>query len=243
MVSTFYRISGPSLAATIAFFLVLVIDSRVLSAPHDSPGERVAACAALPEGQRLSCYDSIAVSIGHRPNGGGAVVASEPSSSISITGDQPVGDDGGWEISRLPNPLDDTETIVLTLSSDTGRSGFENQPVTLVARCKSNKTELYLNWNTYLGDDSNDVYSDWKYVTLRIGDRQAETQRWGTSTDHEATFAPNWAGNLLKNMLKADYFVAQTTPHSENPVTAEFDIRGLDVALRPLSDACGWSYK
>ncbi len=93
----------------------------------------------------------------------------------------------------------------------------------------------------YLGDDSDSVYGNWKYVTVRIGSQKAVKQRWGVSTDSKATFAPNWAGSLLKSMAKADTFLIQTTPYGESPVTAIFHTAGLQNALVPLAKACGWS--
>lgn len=43
---------------------------------------------------------------------------------------------------------------------------------------------------------------------------------------------------LLKLMLEADQLVVQTTPYNESPVTAVFDIRGLDVVLPELAETC-----
>lgn len=109
------------------------------------------------------------------------------------------------------------------------------------ARCQSNKTEAYINWNDFLGDDSSSVYEEWKYVTIRIGAGDAEEQKWNISTDKRATFAPEWAGSLLKKMASADSFLAQVTPFGESPLTAIFDTRGMSAALMPLAETCGWS--
>jgi type VI secretion system protein VasI len=66
-------------------------------------------------------------------------------------------------------------------------------------------------------------------------------QRWDLSTDSKATFAPAWAGDLLKEMAGSNSFIAQTTPYGESPVTAIFDTSGLREALKPLMEVCGWS--
>lgn len=218
-----------------------------------TPGEGVAACAALSRDQRLACYDALAVSLGHPPDDGavagaaaGAATTPAPTSSsgpaAASAAATPAGT-GKWRTNRSRNELDDSETVTLMLDADSGRAGYQNKLAYFVARCQSNKTEVYINWNAYLGDDSNDVYNEWKYVTVRIGGDEASRQRWGISTDNEATFAPNWAGDLLKKMLGADRLVVQTTPYGANPVTAEFDISGLATALKPLAETCGWSYQ
>lgn len=148
---------------------------------------------------------------------------------------------GKWKVITDTNPIDDSKTVVLVLEADTGRSQW-NDPVDFIARCQSDKTEVYVNWRDYLGDDSRSIYDEWKNVIIRIGDEPARTERWGLSTDKQATFAPAWAGELLKEMLGSDKLVLQTTPFNQSPVTAMFDTTGLGVALKELAETCGWSY-
>lgn len=147
---------------------------------------------------------------------------------------------GDWLVSVDINPIDDSQTVALALDANEG-GGSIRGTVTFIARCRSNVTEAYINWNDYLGDDSSSVYDDWKYVTIRVGDAEARTERWSVSTDSQATFAPGWAGTLLREMAQADRFVAQTTPYNSNPVTATFDTTGMAEALEPLVETCGWS--
>jgi hypothetical protein len=139
------------------------------------------------------------------------------------------------------NALDDSERVVLQLYAESGSSRY-GDPISLIARCQSNQTELYINWNDFLGDDSRSVQGSWKYVVVRLGDGDAQEQRWTLSTDRKATFYPDWAGNLLKQMIGEDRLVVQTIPYGENPVTAIFDIRGLETGLRQLSSTCSWTF-
>tara|TARA_A100001391_G_scaffold196835_1_gene176052 strand:- start:583 stop:1392 length:810 start_codon:yes stop_codon:yes gene_type:complete len=145
---------------------------------------------------------------------------------------------GKWRIWKENNPIDDTQTVTLSLSAETSTSR-SGDPVTFIGRCKSNKTEAYVVWGDFLGNDSNDVYSKWKRVTIRVG---AGEERWGVSTDRHATFAPDWAGNLLKELLNEDRLVIQTTPYGENPVTAIFDVSELRGPLKNLAKTCNWSF-
>lgn len=148
---------------------------------------------------------------------------------------------GAWRVRTATNPIDDTQTITLSLAAETGTSR-SGDPVTFIARCKSNTTEAYVVWGDFLGHDSNDVYSEWKRVTVRIGAGQAREERWGVSTDRNATFAPSWAGNLLKELLDEDRLVLQIIPYGENPNTAIFDISGLRGVLGELAETCNWSF-
>jgi type VI secretion system VasI family protein len=163
------------------------------------------------------------------------------SKSSRGTSSRNEGDRGNWMVRVSTNPIDDSKTVALLLEAEEGRNA-RGERISLIARCQSNKTEMYLNWGDFLGDDSTSVYSDWKYVTVRIGDGQATKEKWSISTDKQATFAPSWAGNYLKKMIESDKAVFQTTPYNESPITAIFDIRGLAAALKPLAETCNWEY-
>lgn len=171
----------------------------------------------------------------------GAAVMAAPEISATIPSVTEPENSGKWVVQQDINPIDDTKTVVAMLTADSGQSRM-GDPVRFIARCQSNSTEAYVIWHDYVGDDGDSPYSDGKYVTVRIGDEPAREEFWGVSTDNEATFAPDWAGDLLKQMLRSDRMVLRMTPYSESPVTAVFDTTGLSVALRDLADTCNWSY-
>ena len=165
-----------------------------------------------------------------------------PKATPAASADTPRAEDpGDWELRRSSNPIDDTPTVVMSLPAESGGSRFGNR-IRFIARCQSNTTEAYAVWHDYVGDDSNDVYDEWKWVEVRIGEAPSERQRWGVSTDRQATFAPSWAGNLLKRMVGEDRLILRVVPYGESPVTAIFDIRGMEGPLRELSETCSWSF-
>ena len=66
---------------------------------------------------------------------------------------------------------------------------LDSDPIQVIARCQSNKTEVYISWHDFLGDDTpTDVYSEQKRVTYRFPPADATTELWGISTDNVATF-------------------------------------------------------
>jgi type VI secretion system protein VasI len=217
-------------AIIIRLFVPLIALAALASSPAADAADtasierQIAICAAIDGAlDRLECFDGIAAAAG-------------------LAGPQPqptaIASAGKWQVHRDRNPIDDSERVVLHLTAESGHSS-NGDIITFVARCQSNKTEAYINWNDYLGDDSHDVYEDWKTVTIRVGDEKASRQQWAISTDNDATFAPNAIG-LLREMAVTDAFLAQVTPYNESPVTAIFDTTGMAAALASLAETCGW---
>jgi hypothetical protein len=149
-----------------------------------------------------------------------------PSSAASV-----IEDLAGWQVSETRNPLTDSPLVTLVLQANSG--GLMSTPA-LVLRCRDNKTEVYINWNQYLGSD------DLVRVTSRVGTGKASTDSWPASTDNEATFYPASYVGLIKRLINADRFVAQVTPYNESPVTAVFELAGLSEKVTPLRRACHW---
>jgi type VI secretion system protein VasI len=202
-----------SMNQTLLILMLLVISFNSYSAIDE---KRFAKCAAV-EGDlsRLECFDRLA----KQNNLDGPQFQPQ-----SISGS------GKWKANVEFNPIDDSKTVTIVLHADSGKSRWGNN-ISLIARCKSGKTELYINWRDYLGSES--------YVLTRIGKNKAVTRKWSLSTDSKATFNRD-SVSFLKEMLKSPKLVAHTTPYNENPVTATFDTSGLENAIKPLRDTCSW---
>ena len=84
----------------------------------------------------------------------------------------------------------------------------------------------------YLGSES--------YVTSRIDDGEVEIQKWILSTDSKATFYPGNTIDLIKAFFIAKEFIVKTTPHSENPITAHFNLIGFYQAAEKYIDYLNW---
>lgn len=217
VISVRKRSANYPVVAVLTIVLVVMASLSVVASTREDLEKELAACAAIDgDLERLECYDKLAQSLGLDR------VQPVPTS---------VEGTGKWQVSVKTNPLDDTRTVMLALYADSGRSTWGNR-VVLVLRCKSKKTEAYINWHDYLGSEA--------YVIWRIGDADAETAKWSLSTDNEATFYPYDDIAFIKQLLNADRLVAQVTPYDESPVTAIFDLTGLTNAIHPLQEACGW---
>jgi type VI secretion system protein VasI len=177
----------------------------------------IAKCSAIPgDLERLQCFDNLSRNLGlDAPRAVPAKIAGI----------------GKWNVKKTVNPIDDSTTVTLMLTAESGISKFGN-PIFLVVRCQSNSTDLFISWQDYLGSDA--------YVTSRVGSSAADTRAWSLSTDSQATFYPENPVAFIKKLSDAEKFVAQVTPYSESPSTAIFDIRGLTEAIAPLRGTCKW---
>ncbi|WP_161492534.1 type VI secretion system-associated protein TagO [Oceanisphaera profunda] len=199
--------------------LALTISAPVISAPTVAQqilSSAIEQCAVIEEDfSRLECYDQIAKT--HNLSG-------------QHTDQAQLGGTGQWTVEKKTDPIDDTKTVNIFLIADSGSSRF-GKPIMLVARCDSEKTEMFIDWQIYLGSEAK--------VTLRIGDDDAKKSKWTLSSDRQKSFNKSPI-NTLKAMLTTDKMVAQITPFNQKPSTAVFNIAGLDEAIKPLREACVW---
>jgi hypothetical protein len=140
---------------------------------------------------------------------------------------------GNWTLKEDTDPLDDSPVVILSNEASSGRVSLGDAP-TLLLRCQKGRSEAYINWGTYLGSDGTIA------VSYRIGSAPQQRSRWGMSTSNRATFFPGRDIDFIKSLVEADRLVAQVTPYSESPVTAIFDLAGIQDHIGKLREACGW---
>ena len=205
------------IAAVIAILLVVTVPLSAGASSCEEIEQEIAQCAVIVgELERLEYYDQLARSLG----------------LVSVQTEVPLSEDAGaWKVSIKTNPLDDSRTVTLILLAESG-TNRRGDPVGLILRCSSNRTDVYIAWQDYLGSEAD--------VTWRVGDEDARTARWSLSTTKEATFYPYDEISFIQQLLTTTRFVAQVTPYNENPITAVFDLTGLTNVIGPLQEACGW---
>ena len=142
----------------------------------------------------------------------------------------PVTEDGGdvfgdWVVSESLDPMDDSPRVFALLDAQK-QDIFSD--ITLIARCSSNRTEVYVDWDDYLADDR-------QTVAYRFPPTSMRQERWSVSTDNTATFASRPIPLLVSQQL-----VMRTTPYNESPVTAIFDLTGARHAIGKVAEACNW---
>ena len=141
---------------------------------------------------------------------------------------------GKWRVDIERSKIDDSTNVYMELSADypfTNDLGKIVMP-TLLIRCTEDKTNVGINWDTFLNLDTIPVLH-------RMDSEKAKTTQWIMATNHLAAFAPSPIG-FIRDLMKHEKLLIQTTPYGANRVTAEFHVDGLKNAIKPLQEACGW---
>ena len=134
--------------------------------------------------------------------------------------------------------LDDSMTVnailVVDSVSPTDRGPFNNDPIRLIVRCRSNTTDVYIEWATFLGLDD-------QSVTYRFPPADSRSERWGLSTTNQSTFVDRPIP-FLRTLVESERLILRTVPYGESPYTARFNLQGAEFAIRPIADACNWTF-
>jgi type VI secretion system protein VasI len=165
-----------------------------------------------------------------------------------------------WQVTEERSPMDDSQTVVLTLDSENGVQGPSGivKP-SLIVRCQQKKTAVYVvtGMAASIEEDVEGGPSDFHKVGLRLDDAPAIYSHWGESNDHKALFASDqiydakgetsaFSGGAIKfakKLFQASMLTFQFTPFDGTTQVARFDLRGLDPHLHKLAETCGWAYE
>lgn len=171
--------------------------------------------------KRLACYDEI--------------FPQEITKKSDITEDKPAENTGKWMSHITTSPVDDSKNVLLMLSSNNSVVTQFGERVTpeIFITCREKKTEVFINWDMYLGlDETSMLY--------RLDKQKAVERSWSISTDTKAVFYTGRNIDFIRTLMKADKMFVKITPYNANPESATFDLSGLDVAIKPLQQACSW---
>lgn len=180
-----------------------------------------AACLSLKTDlDRLACYDKEA---GRTPK-----VTEVPTN-------------GPWQVHSEKSALNDRTEVFMSVYSDASVDcGWnKNAPILLQLRCMDGKTALIINTDCHMTSSQYDDYGD---VTYRLDDNKAKMITMDESTDNRSLGLWSGGGSIpvIKQMFGRSKMLVKMTPFGESPFTATFPITGLEEAVKPLRQACGW---
>jgi type VI secretion system protein VasI len=202
--------------------MAMVLASCTSAAFATEPDRGMAGCAAIQNNiNRLSCFDDLARA--RKVDAPEVVSAGE----------------NNWSVTTETSKIDDSKNVFLQVESENefeGKYG-SNKKASIMIACRQGKTDLFFSFGDHFMADSGG-YGD---ITVRIDRQKAINVSTIGSTDHGALGLWNGTGiKLIKSLFGKSKLLVVATPFSENSITVEFDVQGIEKAVSPLRKACKW---
>ncbi|MBI4032073.1 MAG: hypothetical protein HY370_10395 [Proteobacteria bacterium] len=182
-------------------------------------------CATLPErGERLICYDRIAVELG---------VINEKKQQAQAA---EMAQFGFWTVSTRINDMQEKITALKVDSAQesTTRMGYKRTP-TFAVECKNRNTEVFMDWKSPLVKTPSQTKKI--IITYKMDNLTKVTEEWDLSLDFASAFAPNPV-EFVRNIKGRERLVIELTPYSEATQAMSFDIKNFEPALDVLIKEC-----
>lgn len=203
-----------------------------------SIAQDVSRCLTISDNlERWSCYDDAA---GYKPASDEPEDSEQPSDTPArVVIDYDAG--RNWTARTRVSEFEDTTDVFLSTPSKAPLmcSDFGGQrEATLMIRCLENTTAVIINTHCHVASG----FQGYGEVDVRIDDEAAFNRSFDASTDNSALGLWNGGSAIpfVKRLLDKETLRLRFTPFNKSPVTAEFDISGLDAKIGELRDNCGW---
>jgi type VI secretion system protein VasI len=146
-----------------------------------------------------------------------------------------------WHVSTEVSPIDITQNAFASVGANqviTASSESETW-ASLYLRCKEGVTSVFVVFSDQrLSDDEGHGTVD-----LRIDNGSPFERDMRVSDGGDALGL--WSGSepirFIRSLLDAETLVVRVDPMEGGPITAIFEISGIEAAVIPVSEACGWS--
>ena len=151
---------------------------------------------------------------------------------------------GNWTIENSEDPFTDEKSVFVY----TNPKGFSDE--LLVMSCRENQPRIFLFSSTgiftnYYGKFGTSKLSGTP-VIYRIEKEAPIETKWENLIpyeDHEyryKTTSPSDSVRLIENLLNKESFVVRIWDYDDDAHTYEFDVTGIEEAVRPIREDCGW---
>lgn len=197
------------------YFSVLFMACIALPASAD-----VSTCLSIQGNlDRLECYDREA---GYAP---------QTSATTNSVGD--------WLVSTETSKIDDSTNVFLSLTSEEHTNcRYKPNAHSIHIACRENTTSLWV----FFGECFMSSIQGKGRVTYRLDADSAKNRNFQESNNNMALGLWNGGQSIpfIKEMLGRERMFVRATPFSDSTVSAEYNISGLDEAIKPLREACNW---
>ncbi len=221
-------------------FLILLFSVWISSvAKADDIQEKLLLCTKeTMDEKRLECFDAVALQL----------VPTEQTDEKEAQARELLAerlreqnvDRGHWRITSQISRIDDSKNVTLRLTSytqDVDRFG-NRENLWIVIACQENKTSVIINFAGHFMADNSGRGS----VTYRVDEKSAKRRNFRESNDNSVLGL--WGGAtsipFIKEIMGGKNLYVEALPFSDSTVSGEFNISGLDNAIKPLRAACHW---
>jgi type VI secretion system protein VasI len=174
--------------------------------------------------ERLACYDNVFSKNADSNNA--PTIAPSPKSD--------------WNVRLDTSDMTDQTNVYLTVTSkEPVQCTWQTEYVRLILRCMENTTAVVLATPCHVTSSNYDTYGD---VTYRVDSRKAKTRGFEESTNNRSLGLWNFRKSrpFIEELYNGETLLMRFTPFSENAKEVAFDISGLEDAIKPLRESCGW---
>jgi len=133
---------------------------------------------------------------------------------------------------------DGSKTIAFEVSALKDVGAATRARPSLVVRCLSGRTEVFLSLGTAASIEPN---SDRHTVRLAIDGENPSQQQWLDSESSQELFAPDGVA-LARRLAQARTLRLGFTPYASQPVVADFNVSGFDELVGLVADTCHWRH-
>lgn len=205
---------------------VTVLSALILSIPAAGQQVTPERCAAIgPASERLDCYDSL-----FRPGRFAGNAGDEENPEMGLWA-------SGVEVSQIEGtevPFASLESEQLIPAQPRGRA-----PARLTVLCEDEQTAVQFN---FAGQFMGTRTSNSGLLTLQFDRQPPRSQSLDLSVDRTALgfFSEGDARTFIERLLVTNRLIVRAQPQDERSVTVSFQIEGIQDALVPVRQACGW---
>ena len=223
-------------AISLAVFALLLAATPAVA---QDPGLDAALQACAAEGAtaaRRQCLDDLLVRFGYRTAPPPEATAIDPAPSLGSR--RPSGAFRAWSYRTETSRVDDSTSIILLLPArDLARDRVgRTYRFELSIRCAEGTTSVAFDFDGLVVSAQAAAAVNW-----RVDDRPPGTIAMQRSSDSR-TLGLSGASAIpfIESLFGGQTLVIQANPLSGSQMVAEFPIAGIEEAIVPLREACGW---
>lgn len=197
----------------------LFISIALVAFASSSFAQDVSHCVAIDNpDDRLNCFDQAFIETAHPE----------------------VAPESAWNVRIDRSALDDSTSVYLSVTSDRPlRSRFgRSADASFHVRCLEGTTSAFVNFG---GHFMSEIEGRGR-VDYRVDDRQPSNAEMRVSSNNQALglWRDDIAIPFIRRIIDGNSLYVRAIPYGESALEMTFPIAGLDEAIAPLREACGW---